>query len=67
MIYLTKNRFWDGLLTGSLLGAIIAWFASPQKKIGASRQIIGRSRQMQNQARRVIRKMRDGVTEFMDK
>lgn len=61
-----RNRFWNGLFAGSVLGAMVAWFFSPQRKPGTSRRVMGSSRKMQSRARKIMRRVRDGVTDLME-
>jgi hypothetical protein len=63
---LLRSRFWNGLLAGSVLGAVMAWFISPEMKPEGSRRMMGRSRKAQSGARRIIRRVRDGVSDMMD-
>jgi gas vesicle protein len=61
-----RSRFWNGLLAGSVLGVVAAWLIAPQRKPSRARKVMGRSRQMQSQARRIMRKVREGVSDLMD-
>jgi len=61
-----KSRFWNGLVAGSVLGAVMAWFISPEMKPESSRRIMGRSRKVQSRAHRIMRRVRDGVSDMMD-
>jgi len=62
-----RRSFWNGLLTGSLIGAAMAWFIRPQRRPGTVRRIVGRSANWPGRARRVLRRMREGVSEIMDR
>ncbi|MDH7480076.1 MAG: YtxH domain-containing protein [Syntrophomonadaceae bacterium] len=62
-----RRSFWNGLLAGSLLGAAITWFMTPQTKPGTVRRIMGRSRNVGSRARRMLRQMGEGISDFMER
>lgn len=62
-----RRSFWNGILAGSLIGAAMAWLMTPQTKPGAVRKIMGRSSGMGGRARRVLRQVSDGISDFMDR
>lgn len=62
-----RRSFWNGLLAGSIVGAAVAWFITPQTKPGAVRRIMGRSRNMGGRARRMLRQVTDGINDFMER
>lgn len=62
-----KNRFWDGLIAGSVIGAMLAWFVTPEMKpVNNRRTMMGQSRRINSRARGFMRRMRDGMSDMMD-
>jgi len=62
-----KSRFWNGLIAGSVIGAVLAWFVTPEMKPDNTRRMMmGQSRRMNNRARGLMRRMRDGMSDMMD-
>jgi len=64
-----NSRFWNGLLAGSIVGAILVLFFSPrirQRAVAVGnpvvRRVVGRSRLARRNARRVMDDVREGVS-----
>lgn len=60
-----RRGFWNGLLTGGVVGAVVGLFVAPQLKPDTRRTLKKRGDMMQNKTTRVIKGVRNTVKGLM--
>ncbi|AVX30100.1 MAG: YtxH domain-containing protein [Bacillota bacterium] len=58
------RSFWNGLVAGSVLGAIIGLVAGPQLKPTPKRTLLGKTRRVTARAAKMVNDVRDGVRDI---
>lgn len=58
------RNFWNGLIAGSVLGAIIGLVAVPQLKPSPRRTMLGKTRRVTARAAKMVNDVRDGVKDI---
>ena len=56
-----RKGFWNGILTGSIMGALIGLFVAPQLKPDTRRSLKKQGNEIQSRARKVMKGVRNSV------